>query len=96
MASIIPFTGVEEFDLKGFAEILRNALPAFAAPKFLRFKTEFETTGTHKIKKNVLRDEGFDLEKIKDPLYVLLPGRSEFEPLTKEMYAEILDGAYSF
>jgi citronellyl-CoA synthetase len=96
MVSIIPFTSVEEFDLKGFAEVIRNSLPAYAAPQFLRFKTEFETTGTHKIKKTQLRDEGFDLEKTDDPLFVMLPGRSEFEPLTTELYAAILDGGYSF
>jgi len=96
MASVIPFTKPEEFDLKGFADLIRGALPGYAVPRFLRFKTEFETTGTHKIKKNVLWDEGFTLEKIADPLFVMLPERSEFEPLTKELYEAILDGAYPF
>lgn len=96
MASIIPFTKVAAFDLAGFADLLRSALPGYAVPKFLRFKTEFETTGTHKIKKTKLREEGFDLVKVEDPLYVMLPGRAEYEPLTTEVYAEIQDGGYGF
>ncbi len=96
MASIIPFTAVEGFDLKGYAEMIQKSLPGYAVPKFLRFKTEFDTTGTHKIKKTLLRDEGFDLEKVKDPLYVMLPGKSEYEPLTPELYQKIQEGEYSF
>ena len=96
MASIIPFTKTEDFDLNSFAELLRNTLPAYAVPKFLRFMTEFETTGTHKIKKNLLRDDGFDLEKVKDRLFIMLPERSEYEPLTHELYTAILDHTYGF
>jgi citronellyl-CoA synthetase len=96
MAAIIPFSSPEEFDLKALAELVRSALPAYAAPKFLRFKKEFETTGTHKIKKVVLRDDGFDVEKTGDPMFVMLPERTEFEPLTKELHREILDGAFRF
>ncbi|MCP4754867.1 MAG: long-chain-acyl-CoA synthetase [Proteobacteria bacterium] len=96
MASIIPFTTVEDFDLKGFAESIRSALPVYAVPKFLRFKTVFETTGTHKIKKTTLRDEAFDLQRVDDPLYVMLPNKTEYEPLTEELYQGILNGAHRF
>jgi len=96
MAAIIPFTDFEKFDVTGFAEMIRRSLPAYAVPKFLRLKTKFETTGTHKIKKNILRDEGFNPGIVTDPLFVLLPGRSGYEPLTPEIYREIEEGAHSF
>lgn len=96
MIAIIPDTSVEDFDFKALAETVRNGLPSYAVPKFLRFKKEFETTGTHKIKKTILREEGFDPNKVDDPLYVLLPESTEYEPLSKEIYDDILSGTYRF
>ena len=96
MTSVIPFCPFEEFDLAGFAEHVTKALPAYAVPRFLRFKKEFETTATHKIKKVQLQQEGFDIKTVKDPLYVLIPGRDAFEPLTDALFAEIQDGKYNF
>lgn len=96
MVAIIPRTPVDEFDLEALADTVRKALPSYAVPKFVRFKTEFETTGTHKIKKKVLRDEGFDPEVVADPLYVLLPDGSAYQPLTRELHQEILEGRHRF
>jgi len=31
-----------------------------------------------------------------DPLYVLLPEGDEYQPLTKELYQEILEGKHRF
>ena len=96
MVAIIPATPVEAFDLKALADTVRKALPSYAVPKFVRFKEAFETTGTHKIKKKVLRDEGFDPNVVDDPLYVLLPEEDAYQPLTKELYQEILTGRHRF
>ncbi len=96
MASVIPFGKIEDFDLKDFAETIRSALPVYAFPKFLRLKREFETTGTHKIKKTALRDEGFDLRRVKDPLFVMLPKKTTYESLSPELYQEILNGVHRF
>ena len=96
MTSLIPFTDIRSFDFKRFAAHLTQALPAYAVPRFLRFKTEFETTATHKIKKVELQKEGFDIGKVKDPLYVLLPGQMEFVPLTDELHNDIRKTKYNF
>jgi citronellyl-CoA synthetase len=96
MVAVIPATGVEAFDLKALAETVREALPSYAVPKFVRFKEAFETTGTHKIKKKVLRDEGFDPNVVDDPLYVLLPEGDAYQPLTEELHQEILSGKHRF
>jgi citronellyl-CoA synthetase len=96
MVAIIPSSPVDAFDLEGLAETLRKALPAYAVPKFVRFREAFETTGTHKIKKKVLRDEGFDPNRVEDPLYVLLPEGDTYHPLNKELYEEIVAGKHRF
>jgi acyl-CoA synthetase (AMP-forming)/AMP-acid ligase II len=96
MLSIIPVSGADGFNLSSLAETVQNALPSYAVPKFIRFKDVFETTGTHKIKKTVLRDEGFDMDNVSDPLFVLLPGNKEYTPLTSDVYKDILDGKHKF
>jgi len=96
MAAIIPAVPAEEFDLALLKEIAVNGLPQYAVPKFVRLKKEFETTGTHKVKKVVLRREAFDPEKSSDPLFVLLPDDKEYTPLTQELYSEISEGKYRF
>jgi len=96
MVSIIPVSNAEEFNLKLLADTVRTALPSYAVPKFVRFKDVFETTATHKIKKNVLREEGFDPEEISDSLFVLLPGEDAYVRLKKDVYQDIIDGKYKF
>ncbi len=96
MTSVIPFADFENFDFAGFAAHLTQSLPAYAVPRFLRLKKEFETTATHKIKKVQLQQDGFDLKSIKDPLYVLIPGQEEFIPLTDDLYTEVQNGKYNF
>ena len=96
MVAVIPSTNVRDFDLKTLSDRLQQTLPPYAVPKFVRFKTKFETTATHKIKKTLLRDEGFDPYKTDDPLFAILPGQTEFTPMTKELYQDILDGKFKY
>ena len=96
MVAVIPTANPDEFNVEGFGHLLSSALPAYAVPRFLRLKTKFDMTPTHKIKKVALREEGFDLTKIDDPMYVLLPGRKSYQLLTKQISADINDGQYRF
>jgi acyl-CoA synthetase (AMP-forming)/AMP-acid ligase II len=96
MIAIIPECGLEEFDLKALCGHLQGTLPAYAVPKFLRLNKNLECTPTHKIKKVELKKEGFDPDRIDDMLYVLLPGEAEYQPLSDEIYQNILEGKYRF
>jgi acyl-CoA synthetase (AMP-forming)/AMP-acid ligase II len=96
MAAIISATKPEDFDFQGLAEHFQRVLPSYSVPKFIRFKTQFEYTPTHKIKKVNLKKEGFNPEQVADPLYVLLPGESKYKPLTEEFYSEIMAGRCKF
>jgi len=77
-------------------DLLKQNLPSYGVPIFLRFKSELTTTATFKLKKVKLKKEGFDFEKIDDPMYVLLPDESEFTPLIKEIYEKIQNRHYKF
>ncbi|MCP4755427.1 MAG: long-chain-acyl-CoA synthetase, partial [Proteobacteria bacterium] len=96
MLALLPNESGDAFDLEGFGSLLADSLPSYAVPRFLRLKTEFESTPTFKIKKNPLRDEGFDPTKISDPLLVILPGDNKYQPLTEQLFAEIEAGKYRF
>ncbi len=96
MAAIVPNTSLEDFNLKEFMKIFRQNLPAYAIPIFLRFKSKLSVTATFKFKKMKLKNEAFDLKKIDDPLYVLLPGKSEYIPLTNDISDNIISGQYKF
>ena len=51
---------------------------------------------TLKIQKGTLKKEAFNLDEIKDPLYVLLPNSSGYKLLTEEIYDGILNSKYNF
>jgi citronellyl-CoA synthetase len=96
MVAIIPECDIEHFDFNGIAAHFQRALPAYAVPNFLRLNAALECTPTHKIKKFDLKKEGFDPGVVADSVYVLLPGESEYTPLTAGVYAEIQQGKYKF
>ena len=92
MASFAPDVKIEEFNFKGLANYLLDNLPPYGVPIFLRVKSELATTSTFKVKKSLLKNEGFDIDVIDDVLYVLLPHESNYVPLTKEIYKDIQNG----
>lgn len=96
MAAIVPAVPPEDFDLKVLAEALHKTLPAYAVPKFIRFKQEIEVTPTFKVKKAVLCQEGFESGPTEEPIFALLPGRNDYVPLDSNLYAEITSGKYKF
>lgn len=96
MIAIIPECNLEKFDLKALCGHFQSTLPAYAVPKFLRLNKNLECTPTHKIKKVELKKDGFDPGRINDALYVLLPGESEYQYLSGQIYQNILDGKYRF
>lgn len=75
---------------------LDRELPAYAAPQFLRLLREVETTGTFKYKKNDLKTAAYNPQVVSDPLYVRLPGSTQFEPLDSGVYEAIQQGVHRF
>ncbi|MCS6901664.1 MAG: AMP-binding protein [Myxococcales bacterium] len=76
-------------DLVAFQNVALQ-LPAYARPRFLRIVRELNTTSTHKIQKQSLRNEGVDPAVVSDPLYVLT--EEGYVPLSPERWCAILEG----
>jgi acyl-CoA synthetase (AMP-forming)/AMP-acid ligase II len=61
----------ESFSLDGFASWVRDRLPPYQRPYFLRLLEEMRVTSTFKQQKVEYRNEGYDPARISDPLYFL-------------------------
>lgn len=89
MAAITLNTELNRFDGQAFAQHVRQKLPAYAVPVFIRIREEQEITGTFKYKKVDLKNDGFDPSKIQDPLYILLPNSDRYLPVTQDTVAAV-------
>ena len=81
-----------EFDLEALRARVDEELPAYARPVFLRLKTEIETTGTFKYRKIDAVAEGYDPQKVTEPLYMRGPGGAGYVPLDAKLYGQVQAG----
>ncbi|MEL7128378.1 MAG: long-chain-acyl-CoA synthetase [Pseudomonadota bacterium] len=93
MAAITPDGDIDFAALKN---ALAANLPPYAVPVFLRLQREAETTGTFKYRKVELVQEGFDPDKVSDPVWFAHPDKKEYVPLTHDIYESILSGGFRF
>ncbi|RLQ22657.1 long-chain-acyl-CoA synthetase [Seongchinamella sediminis] len=92
MAAILLEDGEEKLDLDSFSAQVREQLPTYARPLFLRLLPEMDTTGTFKMLKGELREQRYDPDQVSDPLYVMKPGSDRYEPLTRDFASLVLAG----
>lgn len=84
----------ESFDFEGLARHAIKSLPRYAVPIFLRITPKIDYTGTLKMQKVRLRDEGMNVELVQkagDRLYWLPTGGDRYVPFTVEDYRKIQD-----
>jgi citronellyl-CoA synthetase len=95
MATLVPAPGGDglRLDPEPVRARLDAALPGYAVPVFLRIADSLTTTGTFKHRKAALRDQGYDPARVRDPLFVRLPDRAAYVPLTPEIHDRIHQGA---
>ncbi len=76
-------------DFNGLADRLRESLPTYAVPRFLRIGRDVDLTGTFKFQKSKLKQEAYDNTTIKDELYLLPPSEDTWQPITDEVKQRI-------
>ncbi|XP_063238104.1 long-chain fatty acid transport protein 1-like [Bacillus rossius redtenbacheri] len=76
-------------DLGQLAAGVRQQLPTYARPLFVRVLSHLPLTGTYKLIKRDLQLEGFDITAIKDKLYYM-DAKGQYSPLTRDVYEDIL------
>jgi len=84
------------FDGRAFHAFVSERLAPYAAPLFVRVLQQPELTGTFKLRKVTLQQEGFDPAGVSDPLFVRDDAAGAYVPLTPERFAEIQRGDRRF
>ena len=96
MATITPSKPADQMDWDDVTRHVRDKLPAYAVPIFLRLREQQEVTGTFKYRKVELKEEAYHLDKTGDETVLVLTGKnSSYEPLTAETEAKIDAGELS-
>ncbi|MNQ82607.1 Long-chain-fatty-acid--CoA ligase FadD17 [compost metagenome] len=83
-----------EFQPREVYQQMKDKLPAYAIPLFIRLQEEQETTSTFKTKKNELKREGYSFSGAQ--IYILRDRELGYEQLTSELRADIDQGAIRF
>lgn len=84
----------DDFDFKGLIDFTAKHLPVYARPIFVRIQEEIEKTGTFKQRKVDLVEEGFDPEKIEDPIYFANPETQALDVIDFDLYERICKGKF--
>ena len=74
------------------AQSLKQLLPSYAIPVFLRIVHKVEVTGTFKLQKSTLKKEGFDIGIIEDKLFYFDPKAIMYFALDESKYEKIIRG----
>lgn len=79
-------------------ESLRNNLPHYAIPVFIRIVPKVELTeGTFKYKKNVLKRDGYDLKSTgSDPMYVFDKMEGIYIQFNDDLEQKVMHGQFKF
>ncbi len=96
MVKLILKDSSKNVDFKAFYDFLKEELPPFAVPLFIRVASDAETTSTMKHLKNNLKTDGYDCAKTDEALYFLMSDTKEYVRITPEIKEGIDEGKYRF
>ncbi|ODM88759.1 Long-chain fatty acid transport protein 4, partial [Orchesella cincta] len=97
MAAILDTVG--EFDVQSLAERMKQSLPKYAMPMFIRLINNnkgLDMTGHSNSKKFRLRDDGFNVEYIEDTVFIYSTAKESYSKMNIEKCKEVMRGNYRF
>ena len=90
MAAILDPEG--SLDLVSLAQGMAKVLPTYARPLFIRIVKAIDMTGTYKLRKVDYQKDAFDIDQVKDDVYMLDAGTQTYVAFTQEMYEKLKAG----
>jgi hypothetical protein len=88
--TFFPFSDPENsVDLVKLANEIRQKLPKYARPLFIRLIQELKLTGTYKLMKKDLQKESYDVSIINDPIYFMGPKDTVYKKLDHDLFHQI-------
>ncbi|GFS13269.1 very long-chain acyl-CoA synthetase [Elysia marginata] len=88
--TINPKVQLDNKELQELYAHIGRELPSYARPLFVRHIPKAALTGTFKNKKFELAAEGFDLNKVRDPLYFIDHENQTYNALTKASLSKVI------
>jgi fatty-acyl-CoA synthase len=88
MAALVTEPGFGLDELRG----VLAQLPAYARPVFIRIVRAIEITGTFKLRKQELAQEGYDPHRVSDPIYIADVVNDRYVALDAQRYAQVQSG----
>ena len=95
MAALTLNRQADAVDWSAVTRHLREKLPAYAIPLFLRIREQEEVTGTFKYRKVELKQEAYHLDKVSEPVMVLPAKAASYQPLAADTEQQINQGELS-
>ncbi|WP_449284876.1 long-chain-acyl-CoA synthetase [Marinobacter sp. PE14] len=95
MVTLVPKSNGAPFDVNKLFTYLRDNLPAYAVPVFVRVTHAIEKTGTFKYRKVDIQKLGYSLRNDEE-VYAWLPRTKGYTLLTPELVSKIDGGKVSF
>lgn len=83
---------LKDIDFSKFVRDMKAKLAPFAIPVFVRIVDQIEATGTFKLPKVELQRQGYNINKLNDPIYVVDLKKNDCNRLTKELYDKLMSG----
>ena len=78
-----------ELDLQLLLKEMKNKLPAYSVPLFVRLISHVDYTPTFKLQKVELKKQAFNIDQMPDKVFVLNAKRDNYELLTKDTLNDI-------
>ena len=94
MVTLVPNSST--FDIDKLLGFLRDNLPAYAVPVFVRVTQAIEKTGTFKYRKVDIQKAGYSLERPHEEVFAWLSKTNGYVRLTPELVSEIDSGQFNF
>lgn len=82
----------DQLDFSAFRKHLKDRLPSYARPLFLRLQDGATLTGTFKYSKADLVEQGFDPAATTDAIYFADPNSQGFERIDQSLYERVQTG----
>ena len=84
------------FDINRLLMFLRDNLPAYAVPVFVRITHSIEKTGTFKYRKVDIQNAGYGLDRPGEEVFAWLPETAGYVQLTPQLVSDINSGSFGF
>ncbi len=95
MAAIICNPG-DSFKQEEISRFVVQSLPKYSIPIFIRIRDHLELTGSNKLRKSNLRKEGYNINDVKDPLYMWDSSIGGYTKFDNSKHQEIINGKLRF